>query len=374
MKLNTGKTGSVTEFEKLIFDVVHTAHVQSLFIFSCDSNGFQANEIDPILRTIPVPVFGGIFPAIMCGNEKTDKGTVVIGLEFAPHVTIIPSLSNPSMDYDQIIEELLPEQSDTRTMIILVDGLAKRISKLIEGMFNNCGLEYNYIGGGAGSLNFTQKPCLFTNQGMLADCALIVQCPIISSIGVQHGWRTVSGPYKVTDSDQNIIKTINWLPAFDVYKDVIAAHSNLEIRPDNFFDISKCYPFGISRFGAEKIVRDPIMTSENGFIVCVGEVPTESYVDILTSDAPALINAARNAYTSALQEINSYPFNTFTLFIDCISRSLFLEKQFQAELDAVYHESTPLIGALTIGEIANTGKEYLEFYNKTAVVGVLEDA
>ncbi|MEL6845597.1 MAG: FIST C-terminal domain-containing protein, partial [Bacteroidota bacterium] len=59
------------------------------------------------------------------------------------------------------------------------------------------------------------------------------------------------------------------------------------------------------------------------------------------------------------------------LFIDCISRVLFLEDQFYRELEAVYDSETPLLGALTLGEIANFGKDFLEFYNKTAVLGVL---
>ncbi|EQD46615.1 hypothetical protein B1A_14553 [mine drainage metagenome] len=54
--------------------------------------------------------------------------------------------------------------------------------------------------------------------------------------------------------------------------------------------------------------------------------------------------------------------------MDCISRALFLEQDFRQEL-AVIHSPAPMLGALTIGEIANSGQDYLEFYNKTAVVG-----
>ncbi len=33
----------------------------------------------------------------------------------------------------------------------------------------------------------------------------------------------------------------------------------------------------------------------------------------------------------------------------------------------------PMAGALTLEEIANTGDAYLKFYNKTSVVGILDD-
>ena len=61
-----------------------------------------------------------------------------------------------------------------------------------------------------------------------------------------------------------------------------------------------------------------------------------------------------------------------TFFIDCISRVLFLEGDFEQELQAVSRSGIPLIGALTLGEIANSRNDYLEFYNKTSVVGVLQ--
>ena len=61
-----------------------------------------------------------------------------------------------------------------------------------------------------------------------------------------------------------------------------------------------------------------------------------------------------------------------TFFMDCVSRVLFLQSDFNEELETVY-SGNPLLGALTIGEIANTGKNYIEFYNKTSVIGLLGD-
>ena len=64
------------------------------------------------------------------------------------------------------------------------------------------------------------------------------------------------------------------------------------------------------------------------------------------------------------------------IIIDCISRILFLEDEFQIELNEIIkvlrakHNNISISGALTLGEISSYGKGYLEFYNKTCVVGL----
>jgi len=50
-----------------------------------------------------------------------------------------------------------------------------------------------------------------------------------------------------------------------------------------------------------------------------------------------------------------------------------LGDRFVDELNAVFNKMCSLFGALIIGEFANSGKDYLEFYNKTSVVVVLDD-
>lgn len=369
IKIDT--TGTISEFKKIFNSIQDEKNTKAILILSCDANGFTPNKIDPILSQSKLPVFGGIYPQIVAGQNKMEKGTIIAGLELTPNVAIIPDLSSPNVDYEKIIDEKIPNLNNINTMFVLVDGLSKRISALIDSIFNIFGIEFNYIGGGAGSLSFEQKPCLFSNDGLISDSALLITSEIESGIGVSHGWKKISGPYKVTQSDRNIIKTLDWKPAFQIYREVIENHSNKKFKDNNFFDLAKSYPFGIGKLGAESIVRDPLKMEEDGSLVCVGEVPEGSFVDILTGDKSSLITGARNALIKAKEDCRYKGEEKAILFIDCISRVLFLEDDFAHELSAVAVDNVPLIGALTLGEIANSGKDYLEFYNKTTVIGIL---
>jgi len=66
------------------------------------------------------------------------------------------------------------------------------------------------------------------------------------------------------------------------------------------------------------------------------------------------------------------------IIIDCISRMLFLDKDFDKELSIITstlktrYPDISIGGALTIGEISSYGEGFLEFYNKTIVVGLFE--
>ncbi len=372
MIIKSGKTGSAAELAQLLDSVSQNELVKSILILACDENGYTPETINSILKNVSIPVFGGIFPQIILEKENLGRGCIVAGLSNKAHIQVISGLSDEAIDYENILEEKMLG-INAKTMFVLVDGLSTRISALIDSLFNVLGLECNYIGGGAGSLSFKQKPCLFTNEGLIQDSAILAAVETECGVGVGHGWTEVAGPFKVTESERNVIKTLDWRPAFQVYKEVVENHSRRKFTSHNFFDIAKSYPFGINKLGTEKIVRDPLMVRDDDSLVCVGEVPQEFYVHILTGDSNSLINAARGAMELGKKSFNGTVDNKTILFIDCISRVLFLEENFACELEAVHNQQMPLIGALTLGEIANNGKDYLEFYNKTSVVGVLGD-
>jgi hypothetical protein len=254
-------------------------------------------------------------------------------------------------------------------MFIFVDGLSTGIGGLIEVLFNQFGLEINYIGGGAGSLTLRNQPCIISNLGLLQDSAVLALTELPSSIGVAHGWKPISDAFKVTEAKGNRIITLDWRPAFEVYREVVEKHSGLSFHLMPFFDIAKAYPFGIAKLDAEMVVRDP-MQEDLGELVCVGEVPQGAFVHILYGRPDTVIEAAGHALKLAqLDYAGGKP--GLMLFVDCISRVLFLGEDFHQEINAVASEEIPMVGALTLGEIANNGREYLEFYNKTSVIGLL---
>lgn len=349
--------------------------VASVMVLGADGNHWETEPLEQALNHQLKPVFGGVFPRILHGDAAYETGFVLLGLKHVPDVRVIEGLSDAEKDFEpelMAVAEAWEQEREAHTLLVFVDGLSSRIAALVRSLFYSFGLQSNFVGGGAGSLSFVQKPCLLCAEGLLQDAALLVRLPMPSGVGVAHGWEPVSDPMKVTAAEGNLIQSLDWEPGFERYRQVVEPHAGRMFQQDNFFEIAKGYPFGIGKLGAEVVVRDPLHATEDQGLLCVGEVPRGSFVRVLNGTPESLIRAAAKSQTAARA---SYPANAappqLALFIDCISRALFLEDRLPEELQAVSDESIPLLGAMTLGEIANSGQDYLEFFNKTSVMCLL---
>jgi hypothetical protein len=349
------------------------ADVQGLLILCCDNNGFRPATLDPLLRGCGLPVAGGVFPALIHEGTLVKTGSLVLGLARPFEVVHIPDLSDADADFEALIDARIPDQTPvSSTLLVFVDGFARRIGAFIESLFTIFGLESNFIGGGAGSLSLRREPCLITPDGLVGDGAVIGLLDAPSGIGVSHGWTSLEGPFRVTAAEGNVIHALEGQPALALYRRVVEAHRGEPIPEDRFFETAGGYPLGIARMDNERIVRDILRPTEQGGLRCVGEVPEGVFVDVLRGDAASLIEAASHARNAARAAFPGTEIGSMDLFMDCISRVLFLGDRFSEELAAVREPGRPLIGACTIGEIANSGVDFLEFFNKTAVVAALD--
>jgi hypothetical protein len=116
------------------------------------------------------------------------------------------------------------------------------------------------------------------------------------------------------------------------------------------------------KVGGDIIVRDPIMIQDDELVI-VDKVNEGEFVQILNGDMNSLLSGAKNAKLLAHGTSN----NKNVFCIDCISRVLYMNDDFQDEIDIIKGNQT-LNGVLTIGEIANNSQTFLEIFNKTTVV------
>jgi hypothetical protein len=367
------QSGKVEEFKDKIDLIINKKEYTSILILACEANEYVSDEINAIIRELEIPIFGGIFPSIIYKKVAYNKGSILVGIKNEINIHLLVNIDNENNNFEKKLSENIENSSNKKTLFVFVDAFSSRITELIESLFNVFGLGYNYLGGGAGSLaNMTSTPCIFTPKGLLTQAAIIVAIDIDSSIGVKHGWEKIGNPMRVTSSHNQTIKTLDWANAFDVYKEAILAHSGEKIIKDNFFDIAKTYPFGIIKIESEYIIRDPFEVTEKGELNCFGNVPENSFVYIMHGERQNLIDAAKEAKLVAKMDTEVATSYNTVIFIDCITRSIFLGNKFENELEAVYDPNYHLIGMLSIGEIANNGKYFLEFYNKTSVIGLIK--
>lgn len=382
--------------------------VRGLFVLAGAAAPVEVEGLAPEEWTVDVPVVGGVFPEVIHAGERTDAATVVVGLPVAPEIQTVTGLSDETAGIREQLDPTVPARGH-ETAFVLVDSHADRVGAFVDRLFDTYGVEVTFVGGGAGPLSEPDGPSLFTDAGPVADGAVVAMTPLSSSVGVHHGWQEIAGPFRVTDSDGRTVRTLDGEPAFERYREVVADDAGQTPTREEFFETAKAYPFGISRVGAETIVRDPYAVGDDGSVDCFGPVPEGEFVHVLHGDPDRLVAAARRARDDAsgkasdgvsddvadasgkasgsvsddvagasgkasdsvsddAADASDDTADSTLLFFDCISRVLFLEDGFSRELDAIGGDSEPAMGALTVGEIANDGHGHLEYYNKTAVV------
>lgn len=372
MNIYFDDTGTLEGLQKSVEKALKDG-ANGLIIMACEQNNFTPADLAPLVKGVNVPLIGGTFPMVMRDGKTYKKGSVVLGVSGKVQATALPDLNTAGVDIETQLKALSDNSPWARTMVVFVDFVVLRKTDLINALFEVFGMEISYVGGGAGSLTLKRSPCLISNAGMFADGVVVMMLDVPSGVGVGHGWKNIGVPMQATETHGNTVKTINFLPAFGVYAEAVEKHTGIPFprEREKFFEASRAHPFGIARINMDMIVRDPLWVEPDGSMVFAGEIPQDSYISILEGSSDTLVAAAADVGRKAMAALPPGGKPGVFLLMDCISRTLFMDERFKEELAVLAPLGSTSAGACTMGEIANSGSEFLEFYNKTAVVAVM---
>lgn len=337
-----------------------------------DCHGADIPALLDACRNSDLRVCGGLFPGLIDGRATRSSGIIAIPLPSASQINVT-DLAAGSVAW----QRPLPEIADgaPASAMIFVDCLAPGIASLLEDIYDHYGQTIGCVGAGAGYHDLRAAASIFTGQGMLTRAALLVIAPQNAAVGVRHGWKRVHGPFVASRSEGRTIRSFNWEPAGAFYRACIERQNPDYVGRPVFPDLAEFYPLCIGKEGAEDVIRDPVRVTEADEIVVLSDVRENSVMYLAHGDHASLIEAA-----SLAVEDCGMPQGVERCFVsDCYSRTLMLDGLFAQELDAVCQavarrtSATPE-GVLAFGEIASSGKQRLEFFNKTVVVALMQGA
>ncbi len=343
-----------------IEDFINEASSQSkYFLMVAEYTPFSTS----MFSSLENQICGVVVPFVIYDNEFFMKGLIACVVENSDDFVIV-DLKNSQINKEKF--------TNSKSLIVMLDGLSPDISDFLDDLFESIPENTQIIGGGAGKMTFMQEPVIFSKDKFFENSALIISLNSKLHCGVKNGWEYLKGPFITTNSKNNLLKTLNFKNAFEIYRNIVEKDSNQVFSDDNFFDIAKSYPLGILKLNKEIVVRDLIFVDDEKSIVLVGSIPQNSIVNVLKGDFENLINSSLKNIKNIRENLDKDSFET--IIFSGISRSIYLGDNFNSELNEIkksIKSDKKMFGALTLGEIANNGKEYINFYNKTCVVGLL---
>lgn len=359
-----------------VLDAMRAQHHAADECFVILAAGDAQDLVLPLLELLEEgdsPIAGGLFPAILYEGRLLEQGLLLLKVRsYCPPRVFSESSTELVKALDQHLQA--PADGKPVSCLVVADGLWDEVGPFLQHLYLKAGAWIRALGGGAGFADLGHRPCVFTRDGLVQDAALLLPIHHTCSLGVRHGWEFLLGPMVATRTRGNVILELNWRPAYEVYKEELDPHLAQPLDRQDFGRVAMNYPFAMQRHNAEDVVRDPIAVGSDGSLHCVGLVPENSVLNILSGSADSLVEAARLATNEAYLSLEGD--SPLCLHFHCVSRRFYLNERFAKELEVVKGFADMLggvgqVGALTVGEIATSERGHIEFLNKSVVIGCM---
>lgn len=319
-----------------------------------------------------LPLAGALVPGLIVGGGFRRQGVLLLALDAAvpQRIVALPGAGNGTDDAAVAELAAFVEAHATAdqgaTLLLFVDGMTPDVASLLDRLYLAVGNEVRYAGSSVGSETFRPVPCLFDNTRFVDRAALALLLPRHAGAALAHRYGTGAPLSVATGTDGNRIAAIDGLPAFDVYRDLLARHHGVELTRDNFYRHAVHFPLALHLAEGEPLVRIPVGVDDDGSLVCVGEVPEAALLSVVEA-APADSPETAQAVATAVRALQPAALLAFY----CAARLLHHGEAAAARELAILADAlapAPVFGALSLGEIANyAGQGYPRFHNATIV-------
>ncbi|MEI7663051.1 MAG: FIST N-terminal domain-containing protein [Bacteroidota bacterium] len=302
----------------------------------------------------------------------TDGAVVCLLMDLAPgtfRIKLFPGEATNSFDLGSLVGSWSAGTFSNPALFILASGLATDGEQLVRGIQHAAGENIKMFGGLAGDDAQFKDTFVFSsgtveNSGAIA---MVLDQDKYSVDGIAtSGWVSIGADKQITQSEGNIVYTIDDQPALDVYKDY------LSVRDEDLPEIGIEYPLMIKKPGRQDVLRAVInVDREKRSLIFAGSVPKGSVVSFSSSPGFEVIEYTRQMVDKFYRK---NPGADVLILFSCMARHSALGPAISEEIDDAWGKwKTPLVGFFTYGEIGNNYSASCDFYNQTFTLVALKE-
>ncbi len=232
-------------------------------------------------------------------------------------------------------------QQHRKLFVFLIDGLLRDPSSLVEGIKEQFGSAFSIVGAGSSE----KEPLTKSAAGLLLSGRLH------AGMSCKHGWKPLGKPRTANRVEGHIIKLIDGKKATDIYQEYFDEEAKT-LKTGILGHINVRYPLGIRVDGhKEYLLRNVIETTDDGSLVCKGNIAEGAQVHIMIESQDSCLRAAQEAAVEAKAQLQGKPPKLIIIFESFLRQKL-LGKSILKELLLIKNVfgDTPLIGMYSYGE------------------------
>lgn len=314
-------------------------------------------------------------------DDVTDDAASAIALEFSRTHVAVARVSvegkEGSFQAGQKLGEALI-RPDLKCIFVLSDGLLTNGSQLVAGLRSVTG-DHVVISGGLAGDGDAFEHTLVHLDGVSAEGEIVAAGLSGEAIRIGHGsaggWSEFGPKRVITRSEGNIVHCIDGRPVLDLYR------SYLGEEAAGLPGTGLLYPLQISdpERPGRTLVRTVLAIDEAaGAMTFAGDVPEGWKAQLMRGHFDRLVNAAADAASSAVAELEAAQSETAVILISCIGRRILMGEGIVGEVEAARQSIGPdtvMTGFYSYGEISpHAVSGCSELHNQTMTVTTFSEA
>lgn len=324
-------------------------------------------SIDTFLKSMPVPVSGGVFPEVIYEGEYFTQGMIAILWFNETKVQTFTSASDLDSALYHQQGPIFDNTLDT-TSLVFSNTKTRAAEAALDALYYRTGQSIQYSGGGSTYTLGDESASIVTNEGLVADALQVTFFPYKQKSIVGHGWSVLSGPHLVTESEENKIKTLDYQEIKPYYESLIRSSLGDEAKDLTFEQMMRIFPVGIQPYDETMIIRS-VMSYVDGQMQFVGDIPEFSSIYILSGDQESLLSFVEESADSFKEVASEKP--DLSIIISCLGRRAHMAESGEKELTILSGSlggGRQVIGFTSEGEIASNSAGLACLHSMTMVV------